>query len=76
MEILKELRKAGNRNVDYCKKELATIRKSEEKLENSFAEIKVELKATNSRMNNAEERIHDLKVRIMEIIQSGQQTES
>ena len=36
MKILKELRKTINRNEDYCKKELETIRKSQEKLENSF----------------------------------------
>ena len=31
------------------------IRSSQEKLENSLAKIKAELKAMNSRMNNAEE---------------------
>ena len=35
--------------------------------------MKAELKAMNSRMNNAEERISDLKDRIMEITQSEQQ---
>ena len=55
MKILKELRKALNRNADYCKKELETKRRSQEKLENSFAETKAELKAMKSRMNNAEE---------------------
>ena len=76
MKILKELRKAIDRNVDYCKKELETIRRSQEKLENSFTEMKAELKAMNSRMNNAEEGINDLEDRIMEISQSEQQTES
>ena len=47
MKILKELRKAISRNADYCKKELETIRRSQEKLENSFAEMKAELKARN-----------------------------
>ena len=37
MKILKELRKAINRNADYYKKELETISRSQEKLENSFA---------------------------------------
>ena len=37
------------------KNELETVRRSQEKLENSFAEMKAELKALNSRMNNAEE---------------------
>ena len=40
MKILKELRKAVSRNADYYKKELGTIRRSQEKLENSFAESK------------------------------------
>ena len=38
--------------------------------------MKAELKAVKSRMNNAEERISDLEDRIMEITQSGQQTEN
>ena len=38
--------------------------------------MKPELKAMNSRMNNAEEQISDLEDRIMEITQSEQQTES
>ena len=55
MKILKELRNVIDRNADYCKKELESIRRSQEILENSFAEMKAELKAMNSRMNNAEE---------------------
>ena len=55
MKILKELRMAININAYYFKKELDTIRRSQEKLENPFAETKAELKALNSRMNNAEE---------------------
>ena len=35
-----------------------------------------ELEALKSRMNNAEEQISDLQVSIMEITQSGQQTEN
>ena len=38
--------------------------------------MKAELKAMNSRMNNAEGQITDLEDRIMEIIQSEQKTES
>ena len=68
-------RKAIDRNTDYCKKELETIRSSQERLENSFAETKDELKAMNSWMNNAEEWVSDLEDRIMEIIQSEQETE-
>ena len=41
MKILKELRKAIDRNAEYCKKELETINRNQEKLENSFAEIKL-----------------------------------
>ena len=55
MKILKELRTAISSNTDYFKNELETIRKSQEKLENSFAEIQTELKALKSKMNNAEE---------------------
>ena len=44
MKILEELRKAINRNADYCKKELETIKGNQEKLENSFAEMQAELK--------------------------------
>ena len=38
--------------------------------------MQAELKALKSRMNNAEERISDLEDRIMEITQSGQQTQN
>ena len=55
MKILKELRKAINRNAEYCKTELETIKRNQEKLENSFAETKAKLKAMKSRLNNAEE---------------------
>ena len=40
MKILKELRMDININAGYFKKELGTIRRSQEKLENSFAESK------------------------------------
>ena len=45
---------------------------SQEKLQNSFAEMKAELEALYSKMNNAEERINDLEDRKMEITQSKQ----
>ena len=73
---MKELREDINSNADYSRKELENIRRNQEKLGNSFAEMKTELKALKSRMNNREERISDLKDRIMEITQSGQQTEN
>ena len=53
------------------KKELETIKRNQEKLENSFTETKAKLKSMND-----EEQIRDLKVRMMEITQSGEQTES
>ena len=43
------LRKAIDRNADCCKKELETIKRSQEKLENSFTKTKAELKAMNSK---------------------------
>ena len=52
MKILKELRKAVNRNADYFKWELETMR-SQEKLQNSFVKTKGELKALNNKRNNA-----------------------
>ena len=67
---------AINSNTDYIKMEVETIGRSLEKLENSFAETKAELKALNSRMNNLEKWISDLEYRLMVIIQSGQQTEN
>ena len=63
-------------DADYFRKGLENIRRSQEKLENSFVEMQVELKALKSRMNNAEELISDLEGRIMEITPSGQQTEN
>ena len=58
-----------NSNADYFRKELEDIRRSQEKLENSFAETQAELQALKSRMNNAEEQRSDLEDRIMEITQ-------
>ena len=58
------------------KKRKKKLQRSQEKLENSFAEMQADLKVLKSRMNNVEEQISDLEDRIMEITQSGQQTES
>ena len=52
---MKGLRKAINRHADYCKKELKTIKRRQEKLDNSIAETKAELVTINSRLNNEEE---------------------
>ena len=61
MKILKGLRIAINRNGNYFRKEPENIRRRKEKLENSFAETKAELKTMNCRMNKAEEQISDLE---------------
>ena len=42
MKVLKKLRKTTNRNADYHKKELDTIRRSQEKLENLLAKEKAD----------------------------------
>ena len=55
VKILNELRADMNSNAEYFRKELENIRRSQEKLENLFAEMQPELKALKSRMNNAEE---------------------
>ena len=54
VKILKELREDMNSNEDSLRKELENIR-SQEKVENSFAEIQTELWAVRPRMYNAEE---------------------
>ena len=67
MKILKELREDMNSNADSLRKELENIKRSQEKLENLFAESQTELKTIKARMNNAEKRISDVEDRIMEI---------
>ena len=52
---MKELRVDINRNANYFRKELEHIRRSQEKLENLFAEMQAELKALKNTMDNAEE---------------------
>ena len=44
LKILKELREDRNSNSDAFRKELENIRRSQEKLENSFAEMQTEVK--------------------------------
>ena len=65
-----------NSNADYFRKELENIKRNIEKLENSFVEMKTELKTLKSRMNNADKWISDLEDKILEITQSRQQTEN
>ena len=71
VKILKELREDMNSNGDTLRKELENIRRSQEKWENSFAEIKTELRAVKTRMNNGEKWSSDVEDRIMEITQTG-----
>ena len=49
VKILKELRDDTNSNADTLRKELENIRRSQEKLENSLAEIQTELRAVKTR---------------------------
>ena len=76
VKILKELRDDKNSNADSLRKELENTRRSQEKLENSCAEIQTELREVKTRTNNAEEWISEVEDRIMEITQTGQQTEN
>ena len=55
--MLRELRKASDRNAEHCKKELESI-KSQSKSENLLAETKVKWKIINSKLSNSEEWIH------------------
>ena len=65
---MKELRAAMNSNAVYFRKEIENIRRHQGKLENSFAEMRAEVKALKSIINNAEEQISNLEDRIMEIL--------
>lgn len=65
-KILKELRKATDRNAGHCNQGLETKKRSQLKLQNSFAKTNTELKAKNSKLNNAEKQISDQEYRIME----------
>ena len=65
------VRKGYWQKYRVMKKELETIKRNQEKLENSFTETKAKLKSMND-----EKQISDLEVRMMEITQSGEQTES
>ena len=56
---MKELRVNMNSSADYFKKELENTRRSQGKLENSFAEMQAKLKALKNRTNNSEEQISD-----------------
>lgn len=53
--MLTELRKITNRNSGHCNKELESVKKNQSKLDSSIGEIKTNLEAINSRLNNKEE---------------------
>ena len=48
---------------------------NQSKLDNSITKIKTNLEAMNSKVNDTEDQTSDLEDRIIEIIQSEQQTE-
>ena len=73
--MLKESRKATNKNADPYDKKLKTTKRDQLRLENSLARIKAKLKAINSKVNNTKGKVSDMKDRIMKITQSEQQTE-
>ena len=75
MKILEALRKAINRNTDYCKKITKNYKEESRKIANSFADMKAELKVMNIRLNNAEDYMSGLEDKIMKINRSEQQTE-
>ena len=68
--------RADKNNVDYFRKEIENVRRSQENSESLFGGMQAELKALKSRMNNAEELNSDLEERIMEITHSVQQTKN
>ena len=72
----KELREDINSNADTLRKELENIGRSQEKVENLFAEIQTELRAVKNRKNNEDEQNSNVEDIIMEITQTGQQTEN
>ena len=65
-----------NSNAASLRKELENIRRSQEKNYKIHLQRYKLLKPIKTRMNNAEERISDVEDRIMEISQTGQQTEN
>ena len=73
--MLSELGKGIGLNTDHFNKELGNMKKTQSKIDNSICEIKSTLEAMNSRLNDTEEFISDLKDKIMEITQTEQQTE-
>ena len=73
IKMLTELRKIINRNADHCNKELESIKINQSRTENSIAEIKSNLEAMNSQLNDPKKCSSVLENRIMEITQLEQQ---
>ena len=57
--------------VKKKKKRTRNFKKSQLKLENLFAEAKLELKAVNSKVDNSEEGISDLEYRTHQVLYIG-----
>ena len=76
VKVLKRFREDKHCNTDSLRKEIENIRRSQEKLENSFADLQCELRAVRAGRNNAGERISDVEDRRKQITQTGQQTEN
>ena len=55
IKMLTNLRKIVNRNADHCNRELETIKMNQSKIQNSIAEIKINLETMTSRLNGTEE---------------------
>ena len=73
--MLTKLRKTIEISSDYFNKKQETIKITQSIIDNSVSEIQIDLEEMNSWENDTEEYIGDLEDRIMEIIQSEQQTE-
>ena len=65
-----------NSNEDSVRKELENMRRSQEKLKNSFAEIQTELRAIKSRMNNVENELVKWKTEQWKSPKQDKQTEN
>ncbi len=66
IELLKELKEIVFRDIKYVKNEIEAIKKSQVEWVNSLTEMRNDLIAVQSRLDNAEERISDLEDRAIE----------
>ena len=72
IKVLKELKEIGFRDIKYVKNEIETIEKNQVELVNSLSEMRADLKAVQSRLENTEEQICDLEDRTTGSTQSEQ----